>query len=313
MLHFAPAHDARRISHRGTRNERRRVAEIRGPVGAIRQIEGCFVSGDGDLDVNTGGFAARSPIVQVVLPFIDAVRQFADGLAHLDLRQIVQTRQRHGENIPAVLPAKLHDAPFASLGCRDLSKQIALARFGIPYIGLQKLHDRRIHACRCRNQNRGNAHRLLKGIDGLGEVAARPCPADIGPMRKADRECDDIAIDEDRPNHLDVVQMVAAERAKIIDQNVAVVQAADRQHFQQFRNGVCHRPEMDRNFPALTDQIALGIGDRRRQVAGFAQQWRTCRTRHHQAHFLGRRRQTVPDHLDGKRIELHGVTFVRKR
>ena len=105
---------------------------------------------------NAGGFAARAPIVQVVLPFIDAVRQFADGLAHLDLRQIVQTRQRHGEDILAVLPAKLDDAPFASLGCRYLSKQIALARFRIPHIGLQKLHDRRIHARRRRNQNRWN-------------------------------------------------------------------------------------------------------------------------------------------------------------
>ena len=41
----------------------------------------------------------------------------------------MQTRQRHGEDILAVLPAKLDDAPF-SLGCRHLSEQIALARFG---------------------------------------------------------------------------------------------------------------------------------------------------------------------------------------
>jgi hypothetical protein len=63
LLHLAPAHDAGRISHRGTRNERRGIAEIRGPVGAIRQIEGGFVSGDGDLDVNAGGFAACPAVI----------------------------------------------------------------------------------------------------------------------------------------------------------------------------------------------------------------------------------------------------------
>jgi len=54
-------------------------------------------------------------------------------------------------------------------------------------------------------------------------------------MREADRERDDIAVDKDRPHHLDVVQMVAAERAEIIDQHIAIVEAFDRQDFQQLR------------------------------------------------------------------------------
>ena len=68
-------------------------------------------------------------------------------------------------------------------------------------------------------------------------------------MREADGECDDIAVDEDRPNHLDVVQMVAAERTKIIDQNVAVVQAAGQAGLSAVPERVSHRPEMDRNIP----------------------------------------------------------------
>src|SRR5258708_13729210 len=130
-----------------------------------------------------------------------------------------------------MLPAELDDALLTRLCCRDLSEQIALTGLGIAYIGLEELHDRRAYAVRGRNQNRRNAHGFLKRVDGLGEIAARPGAANIRPVCKAYRKRDDIAVNEDRPHHLAVVQMVATERAKIVDQHVAILQAAPLQTF----------------------------------------------------------------------------------
>src|SRR5689334_9132193 len=70
---------------------------------------------------------------------------------------------------------------------------------------------------------------------------------------------------------------------------------------------------MDRDVAALPDQVAPAVRDRRRQVAGLAQQRRARRARHHQAHLLGRGREPVPDDLDDERIDLHGATRVRNR
>src|SRR5260370_8422751 len=128
-----------------------------------------------------------------------------------------------------MLPAELDDTPFTGLCCRDLPEQIALTRLGIPYIGLEQLHDRRAYAvCRC-DQNRRNAHGLLKRVDRLREITARPGAADIGPMCEADRKRDDAAVDKDRPHHLDIVQMVSAKSTAIEDQHLPVVHVAHPQ------------------------------------------------------------------------------------
>jgi hypothetical protein len=94
---------------------------------------------------------------------------------------------------------------------------------------------------------------------------------------------------------------------------IAVVQAVARHHLQQFGDGVGHRAEMDRDVAALPDQTTVTVGDRRRQIAGLAQQRRARRTRHHQTHFLGRGRKAVPDDLDDEWIELHAALRVRNK
>jgi len=82
-------------------------------------------------------------------------------------------------------------------------------------------------------------------------------------VREADRERDDVAVDKNRPHHLDVVEVIAAERAELVDQRIAVVQAGGGYDLQQLRHGIGHGTEMDRDIAALPDQIALCICDRR--------------------------------------------------
>src|SRR6266567_1078452 len=84
---------------------------------------------------------ASSPAMVIltwIRALVDAVRQSAQRLPHLDLREIVQARLRRREDRLAVLAAELDDTPLAGLGRRDLGEKIALARFGIPNIGLEQ-------------------------------------------------------------------------------------------------------------------------------------------------------------------------------
>ena len=59
---------------------------------------GRFVARNGDLDMNARRRVVDAAVVQVILALVDAVRQIAQRLAHLDLGEIVQARLRRNEH-----------------------------------------------------------------------------------------------------------------------------------------------------------------------------------------------------------------------
>ena len=93
-------------------------------------------------------------------------------------------------------------------------------------------------------------------------------------MRQAEREGDHGAVDEDGADDLDVVEVVTAQGAHVVDQRVTLGEPLERVDLQQLADRVGHGAEMDGDVAALRDQVAARIGYGGGEIAGLAQQRR---------------------------------------
>ena len=66
------------------------------------------------------------------------------------------------------------------------------------------------------------------------------------------------------------------------------------------------------DVPALGDEVTVGVGERRGEIAGLAQERRARRAHDHERHLLRRRRQRMADDLQGHGVDgaAHGPTPV---
>ena len=71
----------------------------------LRQIERRLVAADFDPHVDAGRRAVNAAFVDMILSFVDAIRQLADRCAHFGFGKIVQPGERADENLRSVLRA----------------------------------------------------------------------------------------------------------------------------------------------------------------------------------------------------------------
>ena len=202
-----------------------------------------------------------------------------------------------------MLLAQPQQPSFGGAGRGHLGHQVALAFGGAAQIGQQEVALLLVDAVGGEQAQRRDPHALLPRLRRGGEIAAGPGAADIAPMGQADGEGEEAALEEDRPDRLHVGQMVAADLGQVEEPDVARLQALGRHAFEELLHGEAHDAEMDRDVAALGDQVALVVGEGRRQVSGLAQQRRAGRAHDHERHLLRRGRQCMSDDLDGEGID----------
>ena len=270
-----------------------------------------------DLDAHADGrrLSARPVIVEEVLALVDAVGQAGDRLAHLRLGQVVQPVERGADGGGAMLFAEPHQARFGRPGGGHLGQNVALALGGAAQVGQQEVALLLVDAVGREQAQRRDAHALLPGLGRRGEVAAGPGAADVAPVGEADGEGEQPAFEEDRPDRLHVGQVVAADLRQVEEPDVARLQPLGRHALEELLHREAHHAEMDRDVAALGDQVALVVGEGRREVARLAQQRRAGRAHDDEGHLLGRGRQRVADDLDGEGIDrvLHASASLIQR
>jgi hypothetical protein len=199
--------------------------------------------------------------------------------------------------------AQPHQPRLGGAGRGHLGQDVALAFRRAAQIGQQEVELLLIDALRGEQAQRRDTHALLPGLGGGGEVAAGPGAADVAPMGQAHGKGEQPAFEEDRPDRLHVGQVVAADLGQVEVPHVTRLQALGRHAFQELLHGEAHDAEMNRDITPLRDEIALVVGESRRQVARLAQQRRAGRAHDDERHLLGRRRQRMANDFYGEGID----------
>ncbi len=284
-------------------HERRRIERACDGIVRAGEIEPRGVAQDLHAHANRGGLSTRSVVVEEILAFVNAVGQAGDRLAHLRFGEIVEPVERGAQGRRAMLLAQPQQPSFGGAGRGHLGHQVALPFGGPAQVGQQEVALLLVDAVGGEEAQRRDAHALLPGLGRGGEIAAGPGASDVAPVGQADGEGEQTAFEEDRPDRLHVGQMVAADLGQVEEPDIARLQALGGDTFEELLHREAHDAEMDRDVAALGDQVALVVGEGRRQVTGLAQQRRASRAHDHERHLLGGGRQRMPDHLDGEGID----------
>ena len=135
----------------------------------------------------------------------------------------------------------------------------------------------------------GHPQPLLVDLGRVHGDAAGRDPADVGVMRHRRRPALELAVDEDRLDHVDVGQVLAAEAVRVVgDEDVARLRrlAELLEHVAHRRR---ERPELDGERQPLRDHLAVAVAERGRVVHRVAHDGRVGAPHHHQRHLVGDR------------------------
>ena len=263
------------------------------------------VACDGDAHADGDRPAAAGVVIEPVLAFVGAVGNGRERRAHLRLGPVVDRGDGGLHRVGAMLGADVVHALLGRPAGGDLRQDVALALVGAPHVGADHVELLAVGAGGGEEAEGRDAQTLLPGVGGAGDVAAGHGAADIRPVREARREGHDGALHEDRPDRLHVGQVVAADLGQVQEPDVAGLQPLARHPLQELAHGEAHHPHVHGDVAPLGDEVAVGVGERGREIAGLAQQRRARRAHDHQRHLLRRRGQRVADDLQGDRV--HGA------
>ena len=169
-------------------DERRGVERTCDGIVGAAEVEARPIACDLDPHADGRRLAARPVIVEEILALVDAVGQARDRLAHLRLGKIVQPVERGADGGRTMLLAEAGQATLGRPRRRHLGQKIALALGGAAQVGQQEVAFLLVDAVGRAEAQRRDAHALLPGLGGGGEIAARPGAADVAPMGQADGE-----------------------------------------------------------------------------------------------------------------------------
>ena len=191
-------------------------------------------------------------------------------------------------------------------GRRHLREDVSLALFRSAYVGehhVEVLADGTVFGEQAKGRD---AQSFLPGIGGAGQVAAGGRAADVGPVGEVDRERDESAVEEHRPDRLHVGQVIAADLGQVEEPHVARREPRLRHALEKLPHREAHDSHVYGNVPPLGDEVAVRVGQRRGEIAGLAQERRAGRAHDHQRHLLRGSAEGVTDDLQGHGIDAAG-------
>ncbi len=142
-----------------------------------------------------------------------------------------------------------------------MSLQIADHLVGNTHIRSDDVPDRRVlPAGRLQFEER-QAQPLLEDVDGADRVAAGHEAADVVLMRDRRRPALDLPIDEDRPDHIDVRQMLTGRQIGIVEDEEIPLGDPALGHRDQVLHRVEEATQMKRGREALRQGVARRVAN----------------------------------------------------
>ena len=106
-------------------------------------------------------------------------------------------------------------------GGGHLRQNVTLTFLGTANVGHDQIQLLTVRASSGKQPQGWDSQPFLPGIPSFGNVTAGPCTANIGPVGKADSECLQSPVGKNRPQCLDVRQMITAKLRKVEEPDIA--------------------------------------------------------------------------------------------
>src|SRR5947208_4731011 len=201
------------------------------------------------------------------------------------------------QGVPAVAPGERPQALSSALHRGALRREIATTHRRRPYVGEQEPLDLQ------RETRRRNDDSLLVQLARARGHAARRHAAHVGMVRADNAVPADLPVDVDRADEGEIGKVTAA--AIRIVENEQLAGLGDRLQAAYRGHRIRERAEVHRNVGRLRDHLAIGIEQRGRRVAPFADIRRERAVHQHQPHLLRNRREGVRHHFEADGVEPH--------
>ncbi|OPZ04004.1 MAG: hypothetical protein BWZ08_02791 [candidate division BRC1 bacterium ADurb.BinA292] len=212
---------------------------------------------------------ADAVAVQIIGEAVLAVGPGGDLGAQNPLRVVDEPAGAFAERRQTVAADDFVDVAFAGHAGRDLGLQVAEGHFGDAHIGPQESKERGVGLAAAIELEPRDAQAFLKDLGVVAGGAARHAAADIQVMRGGDGERHALVLPEDGADDEDVGGVHPAVERVVQNEEVArldVVAELLKQGFH--REG--GRADVERDRHALSDHVAVGVGQLRRIIQAVA-------------------------------------------
>jgi hypothetical protein len=228
----------------------------------------------GDLRIAPRRLRIVDKAISQILASVNAVGNIADGVAHQPLRIVHQVLVGAVHRVAAVAAHEVEEALRADLRRGDLSIHVADNQVGDADVVADYVPDRVVGSALIDDLDRLELQPLGVGVDRIDDAAAsRRMRADVEVMRRGDREADQVAT----VKHWHAERHVGAVRGAaigiVVHDHVAGTEylaprlesLADAADIAGDRTRLQRRAHL-----ALAQLPPLGVGQRRAEILGFA-------------------------------------------
>ena len=238
---------------------------------------------------------------------ISSIRHRLDEAPHVMIGHVEQLVDADIGGLLTVFLDHGDQVAFTHLAGADQCVEVALLVAPRPHVGEDHVQHVVARLALVPDLHRRNAQALGIDILGIGIVARRHRPADVGQMALAHRPVDQLAVIEDRLVHAGIDGMTAAEGRIIVEDEVALVDVA-LEEFRHRLHGGNERSEMNRNVLALQDHLRSRIEKCCRIIMRQIEHRGARRLFQRQRHLALRRFENAAHHGEGDGIDL-GFAF----
>ena len=214
-----------------------------------------------------------------------------------------------GHDIRAERLAELRHAPCAEPGRAHLATQIADHHVGYPAVVADDRLDFGVDAVGGPHADRRHQESVMEDLARRRAGRTRHQPADIGLVGDAHPEGDQPSLVEGGRRDHEIGDVAVARLVGVVaDEAVAVAHGLRRVALEDAADRLGIEQRMVLQPAADHDHAAGAVGQPRGAVLGFAENRRVAAMEQRMRHRLGGLAQAAQHHLDGDRIQAHGVS-----
>ncbi len=213
-----------------------------------------------------------------------------------------QARHQAREPLGPVAARELLQRALGHRRRRDLRGQVAKRHPRNAHVGSEHLEHRLDGLAAVVQAQPGESDALLEDLGVVAGGRAGQPPADVAVVRGRRREADERAVEEDRLEDEDVLQVDAAVERVVHHEHVSRPQPIAPLR-EQVLHRDRHRAEVERHGHRLSDRLAARVAERGREVHSVAHHGGVRGAEDRRRHLVGDRGQRVADDLHRDRVD----------